>query len=354
VRQRLAVALFAAAFVVGGCGAADSPPSQTDLAKRDATRFLERFVTRDGRVVRRDQGGDTVSEGQAYALLLAVATRDRQTFGKVWRWTQHNLQRDDGLLSWHWQHGHVDDDQPSADADLDAAHALALAALRFREPRLAAEARRIGQAMRATETIDTSAGGVVAAGPWAAAQRLANPSYTDPGAIAVLSRLGDGASWQRLARASTRMVGSVAHARSLPPDWATVNGDARANPSSPPGQTGAAAEYSFDAARVPIRFAASCSLTGRKVAAALWPRLRTNPALLPRTLAGHPAGQAQPSAVGLAGAAAAAAAAGKPAAATKLLDQASARERRHPTYFGSALVAITRAGVMTPMLGSCR
>jgi endoglucanase len=139
----------------------------------------------------------------------------------------------------------------------------------------------------------------------------------------------------------------------LPPDWAKVMDDGSAAATAPPG-TSKAAEYSFDAARLPIRFAASCSLDARSVASRLWPRLRAQPALLPRQLDGKPANQAQPSSVGLAGAAAAAAAAGKPDTAARLLNQASAAEEKHPTYFGSALVALTRAGVMTPMLGSCR
>ena len=42
-------------------------------------RFLDAYVDPDGRVVRRDQGGDTVSEGQAYALLLATAVGDEAT-----------------------------------------------------------------------------------------------------------------------------------------------------------------------------------------------------------------------------------------------------------------------------------
>jgi endoglucanase len=347
------VAAIVCLVVLAGCGASSSPPSQQQLAHRDAARFLDRFVESNGRVVRHDQGGDTVSEGQSYAMLLAVATGDRKTFDRVWQWTKDNLQRDDGLLSWHWQKGHVDDDSPSADADLDAAHALAIAARRFGRRAYATEARRMGSAIRATETINTPAGGVLAAGPWSTGQRLANPSYTDPAAIKTLSRLGDGASWQRLGTASARMVGSVAHSSSLPPDWARVMDDGSADPSSPPG-TSSAPEYSFDAARVPIRFAASCSLGGRKLAAQLWPRLRRQPALLPRTLQGGPANQAQPSSVGLAGAAAAAAAAGKPGTAARLLDQASAAEKKRPTYFGSALVALTRVGVMTPMLATCR
>jgi endoglucanase len=341
-----------AVALLGGCGK-DEPPSQTELAHRDAARFLDHFVDKDGRVSRHDQGGDTVSEGQAYAMLLAVATGDRDTFARVWSWTKNHLQRDDGLLSWHWQKGHVDDDQPSADADLDAAHALALASRRFKRPNLADEAQRMGAAIRAIETIDTPSGGVIAAGPWSTPQRLANPGYTDPGAIAALGRLADAHGWQRVGSASTRMVGSVAHGNALPPDWAKVVVDGSATPSSPPNKT-SSPEYSFDAARVPIRFAASCSLDGRKVAAALWPRLRDKPALLPRTLSGKPAGQAKPSSVGLAGAAASAAAAGKPDSAAHLLDQASASEDKRPTYFGSALVALTRAGVMTALLGSCR
>lgn len=352
MRRLAVIACVAIAVVAAGCGSS-KPPTQQELAQRDTARFLNHFVDRNGRVVRHDQGGDTVSEGQSYAMLLAAATGDRQTFTRVWKWTQSNLQRDDGLLSWHWQDGHVDDDSPSADADLDAAHALALAARKFRQPRYASEARLMGAAIRATETIITPAGGVLAAGPWSTPQRLANPSYTDPSAMEALSRTGSNASWQRLAKASTRMVGSLARPGALPPDWATVMNDGSAAPSPPPGTTNAA-EYSFDAARVPIRFAASCTLSGRKLAAALWPRLRKDPSLLPRTLKGAPANQAQPSTVGLAGAAASAAAAGKPAVAARLLDQASEAEKKRPTYFGSALVALTRLGVMTPLLGSCR
>jgi endoglucanase len=337
---------------VVGCGG-QSRPSQRELAGRDANRFLERFVDPNGRVVRRDQGGDTVSEGQAYAMLLAVAIGDRKTFNRVWTWTKNNIQRSDGLLSWHWQNGSVDDDAPSADADLDAAHALALAARRFHQPELAAVARRMGDAIRATETINTPLGGVLAAGPWSTGQRLANPSYTDPGAIAKLSRLGDTASWRRLLQASTRMVDSVAHTGALPPDWASVGPDGSGTPVKNPRGQGPPT-FSFDAARVPIRFAASCTQSGRELAAALWPRLRREPALLPRSLSGKPEPKAKESSVGLAAAAAAAAAAGRAGDAADLLDRASAREEKHPTYYGSALVAFTRMGIMTSAFGSCR
>jgi endo-1,4-beta-D-glucanase Y len=344
----LVLALVAVGVVACGAG---SPPSQRKLAHRDAAAFLARFVDPNGRVVRRDQGGDTVSEGQAYAMKLALAIGDRKTFRRVWGWTRHHMQRGDGLLSWRWAGGGVADRQPAADADLDAAHALALAAQRFGRRKLAAQARRIGRTLRATETVNTPAGGALVAGPWARSEGVVNPSYADPRAFTALARLGDRASWGRLARASTRMVAATAGRKSLPPDWARASGrDAVA--SGAPGKPGPPT-YSWDAVRVPIRFAGACSADRRRIAASLWPRLSREPGVLPRALRGAPLHGAQKSSAGLAGAAAAAAAAGKSGTARALLDEASSLERDHPTYYGSALVALTRVSVMTHMLGRC-
>jgi endoglucanase len=346
-----ALVLGLVGIVVVACGAG-SPPSQRKLAHRDARAFLDRFVEPDGRVVRRDEGGDTVSEGQAYAMKLAVAIGDEKTFRRVWTWTRRHLERSDGLLSWRWAGGRVADGQPAADADLDAAYALALAARRFGRRGLAAEARRIGRTLRATETVNTPAGGALAAGPWARSEGVVNPSYADPRAFTALARLGDQASWHRLARASTRMVAAVTARGSLPPDWARASGGGSAIASTAPGTPGPP-NYSWDAVRVPIRFAAACWAPRRRIAAALWPRLRREPGALPRALRGPPLHGAKKSSAGLAGAAAAAAAAGKPGRARALLDEASTLERGHPTYYGSALVALTRVTVMTHMLGRC-
>src|SRR5438067_11250923 len=73
------------------------------------TDFFDHYVAADGRVVRHDQGGDTVSEGQAYALLLAARQGDHAAFHRVWRWTRGELQQRDGLFAWHWRDGRVID-----------------------------------------------------------------------------------------------------------------------------------------------------------------------------------------------------------------------------------------------------
>src|SRR6266571_1756749 len=55
-----------------------APPALEERARSSAQAFLDGYIDPDGRVVRRDQGGDTVSEGQSYAMLTAVALGDRR------------------------------------------------------------------------------------------------------------------------------------------------------------------------------------------------------------------------------------------------------------------------------------
>src|SRR3546814_7879618 len=90
---------------------------------------LDEYVTAEGRVVRYDQGGDTVSEGQAYAMLLAVGSDDEARFATIWDWTEQNLQRSDWLLAWQWADGGVVDEAPAADADRSEEHTSDLQSL---------------------------------------------------------------------------------------------------------------------------------------------------------------------------------------------------------------------------------
>src|SRR5438046_4583128 len=116
-------------------------------------RFFAGYVDGDGRVVRRDQGSDTVSEGQAYALLLAAGTGDRRRFDRVWNWTQTHLEQPDGLFAYHWQDGRVTDPNSASDADLDIARALLVASRRFGDGAYARSAVHVGNAVLERETV---------------------------------------------------------------------------------------------------------------------------------------------------------------------------------------------------------
>ncbi len=196
------IPLLAAAYLLlsddGGevPGIDDGPLPATREAASD---FLDRYVDEHGRVVRHDQGGDTVSEGQSYALLLARVAGDRGTFGRVWEWTRSKLLRPDGLLASHADAEGVLDRNPASDGDLVTAWALFRApGPRADEPRRAG--RRMADAVLEREIAAPPGPELLAAGPWATGQPTSlNPSYWALPAFAALRR-GDrrsraGRSW---------------------------------------------------------------------------------------------------------------------------------------------------------------
>ncbi|MEA2394900.1 MAG: endoglucanase, partial [Solirubrobacteraceae bacterium] len=202
VPATLVVAIAAAVVPRGGEG-------RDNAAHAAARSFLTRYVEPSGQVVRRDQGGDTVSEGQAYAMLIAAAIGDRSRFDRVWRWTQGNLQRPDGLFSWR-----PGDPQSASDADLDIARALLVGAHRFNRPTLARSAHRVARAIVAGETAKVGRDRVLVAGPWARPEAIVDPSYFAPRTFELLGM-------RRLRASGLRIVRKLQDHRSgLAPDWA--------------------------------------------------------------------------------------------------------------------------------------
>lgn len=128
--DKIFTVLLSAAFFSGLCLQGCNREGGNGLAEtwRGYKRY---FIERDGRVVRPADGGDTVSEGQAYAMLRAVWMDDKDTFDRCYRWTELNLSRadekGDSLLAWRWKDGEVADWMPASDADIDYALSLIFA-----------------------------------------------------------------------------------------------------------------------------------------------------------------------------------------------------------------------------------
>jgi endoglucanase len=363
VRARIAIAIaavlggaVAAAAVLAADGEPVVEPTETEgEAAAAAERFLDGYVEEDGRVARHDQDGTTVAEGQAYAMLLALAIGDEERFDRVWSWTRENLQGPDGLLASLWAGGRIADSDAAADADLDAARALVLAGSRFDAREYTAEGVAIAEAILANETAASEGRPVLVAGPWArTAPPLFNPSYFDPRTFADLAAATDDPRWRELAESSRDLVAELtAQPPALPPDWARVEGGtavASAAPSAPEEEP----RYGFDAVRVPTRLAASCASDDRELAAGVW-RLLSASGVEPaaeHALDGSPL-NADSHPAALVGAAAAAGAAGDATARAELLDRAAASDESAPSYYGAAWVALGRVMLTTDWLGAC-
>src|SRR6266516_4485179 len=240
---RLAAAITCAgiAAAAAGCGSAPagaSRPQQTGARppQQTATGFLAAYARPDGRVVRPDQGGDTVSEGQAYGMLLAETAGNHDALARIWKWTRDHLQLGDGLFAWHADAaGKVVGQQPASDADLLIAWAL----LRYHGPGAAAwhrDGRRVANAILARE-VTTGPGGVpvLTAGPWASGRPASlDPSYWSLTALNGLAQLTGRQEWGSLAAGAVTLTSELTrNGQLLPPDWAelTATGALRAEPA---------------------------------------------------------------------------------------------------------------------------
>ncbi|MGP0038887.1 MAG: glycosyl hydrolase family 8, partial [Solirubrobacteraceae bacterium] len=105
--SRALLAVLALTPIMTACGttatthspAPAAPPAPATRAA--AERFLARYVTSDGRVIRHDQGGDIVSEGQAYAMLIAEVAHRPALVRTIWSWTAAHLANSNGLIASH-------------------------------------------------------------------------------------------------------------------------------------------------------------------------------------------------------------------------------------------------------------
>jgi endoglucanase len=314
-------------------------------------------VQPDGRVTRPDQGGDTVSEGQAYGMLLAEVTGNTGAFSRIWRWTHEHLQLPSGLFAYHASAaGQILNRQPASDADLLIAWAL-LRYHRSGATAMHAAGRRVAVAVLAHE-VTTGPGGtpILAAGPWATGRPASlNPSYWSLTAMNDLATLTGNSRWRRLATGAVALTRHLTQGgRVLPPDWAelTASGVIRSEPA--PGGSQPQTQYGLNAQRTVVWFASSCDPQARQLAAHWWPLLR--PGDRSQAIALHPAGMVIDPAeavLPLVASASSAYVAGAATAGGRLLHRASQVQRKYPTYYGGAWAALGPALLSGSTLGSC-
>ncbi|MDB6426386.1 glycosyl hydrolase family 8 [Curtobacterium sp. 20TX0008] len=334
--------------------ATSSPAPDVDRSAAELRQdFLDDYV-QDGRVVRTDQGGDTVSEGQAYGLLIAYADDDRATFGQIWSWTKRHLVTDDDLLAWRWTpEDGVVDGQSASDADLDAARALVLAGDRWGDERYTAAGRAMASAILEHETAETDLGTILLPGPWADTEPYRyDASYASPAAFRVLERATGDRRWAELTEGSRAVTAAVLDVSDLPSDWSQVHADGTVEPMPANGDQGSVV-YGWDAMRLPLRYAEACSAEDRTLAGSIAPTLRRSTELAAQLDLGGTAVTGDTSALAYAARAAAEHAAGSSSAASADLRRMDRTSATTPTYYGDAWAALGATMLTSDVLGGC-
>ena len=221
--------------------------------------YKKSYIKPDGRVVRPLDGGDTVSEGQAYAMLLAVWMDDRPVFERGLEWSKRHLSREkekgDHLLAWHWSEGGVTDWNSASDADLDYALSLLLAYRRWGEEAYKKWAIEVMESILAEETMPDMKGNLyLLPGTWGRLDNgafVTNPSYYSPAWYRLFFSLTGDKRWMNLLEGAYQVIEKVSMRLGkepgvgLIPDWCIVKPNLDTAPAD-----GMSSRYGWDAIRV--------------------------------------------------------------------------------------------------------
>jgi endo-1,4-beta-D-glucanase Y len=216
-------------------------------------KWKKTFVVSAGsgmRVQRPQNNNDTVSEGIAYGMLIAVYMDDKALFDGLWTYWQTSP-NPAPLMNWNLSSGGgVIGSGSATDADEDAAYALYLAGKQWGGTYGTSAKSMITAIWNSDIEASTLAvkGGSTFSGSGSA---LTNPSYFAPAYYRVFAQVDTAHNWMGVVNtAYTYLANIVAHgsANGLVPAWCSNTCDNAGGGSYPQNN-----EYQYDAHRVPWR-----------------------------------------------------------------------------------------------------
>lgn len=218
--------------------------------------YRRRFMAPDGRILDTGNQGVSHSEGQGFALMLALGAGDRQGFEALFNWTEATLRRDDtGLYAWRYDPSQtpvVADPNNATDGDILIAWALMLAAKQWRLPTYATRSRELREALLSEVVVDHAGHRLLLPGRMGFVHDdhvVINPSYYIWPALDAFA--AEDERWAPVVRHGLNLIQASSFGPwRLPTDWVQVDGVGLASPA--PDRP---ARFGFDAIRVPLYLA---------------------------------------------------------------------------------------------------
>ena len=226
------------------------------FARGDAWEsYKSRFVMPDGRVVDTGNGNVSHTEGQGFAMLIAVSLNDRQTFDKLWQWTNATLKnKDNGLFYWRYDPTAPDpitDKNDATDGDTMIAWALLKAQKQWRENSYGIASDEITRALLKHTAISYAGYKVMLPGAngFDLNSRInLNPSYFIFPAWQAFADRTHLVVWRDLMRDGQKLVSKMGWGNAnLPTDWVALSADGKMKPADEWKP-----RMSYDAVRIPL------------------------------------------------------------------------------------------------------
>lgn len=217
--------------------------------------YKARFLMPDGRIIDTANNNISHSEGQGFAMLVAVSNNDQETFDKLWQWTKHTLQnKENGLFYWRYNPASADpiaDRNNATDGDTLIAWALLKAADRWKNKQYGKASDEITKALLANMVIEYAGYKVMLPGKngfHLNSEVILNPSYFIFPAWSAFAKRSHLQAWHTLIKDNQTLLGHMGQGKAnLPTDWVTLraNGDLVPAKDWPP-------RMSYDAIRIPL------------------------------------------------------------------------------------------------------
>jgi endo-1,4-beta-D-glucanase Y len=207
------------------------------------TTYKSKMIVNNGgglRVQRPENSNDTVSEGIAYGMLMAVYMTDKTTFDGLWAYAK--ARRDGkGLMNWHYDsNGNAVGNGAATDADEDMGFALVMADKQWGG--YSGDANALLSAILSSEVDSSNNLRPDDSGSTADA----NPSYFAPAYYKVFQTYTGQSRWSQVVDKVYTVLNLCANATTgLVPDWCNMTS----------GQATRSSRYYYDAARTPFRIA---------------------------------------------------------------------------------------------------
>jgi len=225
-----------------------------------------------GRTIDTQQDNITTSEGQSYSMLRAVWMDDRETFDKVFKFSQEILKhKNDNLYSWlfgksaNGTYKVLTDrggDNAATDADTDIALALIFAYKKWDDGYYLQEAKLIINDIWKNEIVFVKGNPIVAANDIeksSPSKIIVNPSYLAPYAYKIFATVDKEHDWNKVADYSYVLIeesiknqlNTGTTTANIPPDWIQVDRNTGAIQLTTLNNL--TTNYSYDALRLPWR-----------------------------------------------------------------------------------------------------
>jgi endo-1,4-beta-D-glucanase Y len=231
------------------------PVYNTDTVDQAYVNWKGKFY--DGtKVVRPENGNDTVSEGIGYGMLIGVFMNDQPMFDSLWSYAKsHNDGK--GLMTWCIPSGSgsCSGGGSATDGDEDMAYALLMASKQWSGGSYASDATTLIGNIYTHEV----SGNILLAGDGfgSSGPNELDPSYFAPSYYRAFAKVDSGHNWMGVLDESYTILAAASGSDGLVPNWVSQNGSGTAAVDSTHG-----IYFGYDACRIPFRIGIDYCLNG--------------------------------------------------------------------------------------------